>query len=151
MDAIKRINFLRDHPDGQFPQYDSLPQASARALRDRIGARIGLQPIDDALVFAHTLAARQRRVPGVGANAEDLSFDLLEILSRLSIAPADAVYVNWDDFDHVDRLKMRDLARYFSYLWYPGPDAIDIFDESCAWVVSIDPDGEVTYVFNELG
>jgi hypothetical protein len=143
---IKQINFLRDHPGGNFPAWEPVSPDAAHSLRGRIGARLGLDRKDDSVVFAHTLTARETPVSGVGANADDKSFDILEVFGRLGIAPLEQVYVNWRVFLDVDRLATRDFAKFFSYLWYPGPDAIDIFDESCQWVVSIDPDGFVAYV-----
>jgi hypothetical protein len=144
--AIKQINFLRDHPGGNFPVYEPVPPDTALSLRGQIGARLGLDAKDDSVVFAHTLSTRATAIAGVGARADDKSFDLLEVFGRLGIAPLDHVYVNWRVFRDVDRLATHDFAKFFSYLWYPGPDAIDIVDQSCEWVVSVDPDGNVGYV-----
>jgi hypothetical protein len=40
---------------------------------------------------------------------------------------------------------MRFVAHYFSDLWYPGADDIDLFDASVSWVVAIRHDGAVSF------
>jgi hypothetical protein len=77
--------------------------------------------------------------------ADARSFDVLEVFGRLGIAPRADIYINWRHFVEVDRMSTADVARFFSSLWYPGPDEIDLFDDSFAWVLSISGEGQPVY------
>lgn len=145
MHAIKRINFAREHPDWRFQHYETLAPAEAHNLGDRLAAALGLARPADAVQFAHALDAQLLDAPGIGCDAQAESFDLLEVFGRLDIRPLEQLYIDWVHFQDVDCMTTHDLVKYFPYLWYPGPDEIDLFDESFAWIVSISASGRARY------
>lgn len=75
------------------------------------------------------------------AHAEKEGFDLASVTVALGLKPQEDVYVNWDDLKTIDRVRFSDLVGKFDYVWYPGPDDIDIFDDSLSWVLSVDHGG----------
>lgn len=141
MHEIKIRNFVRENPDTPFPPYASLTAEEAYVRRDGIAARLGLAANVPPVELARGIAERQGRIAGIDASAESNAFDLLELFARLGIAPREQLYINWRHFVEVDRLATSDVARYFDLLWYPGPDEIDLFDDSLSWLLSIDYDG----------
>lgn len=144
MHDLKRKNFEEAHSGIPFPQIVTLGNEETRQLRSRIAQRLGC-PADDGLTLVSGLAARSVLVEG--ANAESEGFKLLGILWTLRIRPEQPmVYVNWYRFDQIDRLTLEDLAEYFGDLWYPSSDDIDIFDDSCDWIVSVGHSGDVRLV-----
>ena len=68
---------------------------------------------------------------------------MVAVAASLGLEPREEVYVNWDDFATIHRVRFADLAENFDYLWYPGPDDVDIFDESLSWVLSVDHGGYI--------
>lgn len=38
-------------------------------------------------------------------------------------------------------MRFKDLTEHFDYIWYPGPDDIEIFDDSLSWILSVDHGG----------
>ncbi|MEX2110507.1 MAG: hypothetical protein WD802_07890 [Gemmatimonadaceae bacterium] len=141
MHDLKRKNFEEAHPEVPFPQIDALSDDEARELRIRIARRLGC-PEDDGLMLVRSLSARS--VPVEGVNAESEHFKLLGTLWSLRLRPEQpTVYVNWYRFDQIDRVNLEELARYFGDLWYPSSDDIDIFDDTCDWILSVGHSGDV--------
>lgn len=114
-----------------------------QALRARFAQRVGCSQETDNLTLTRRVADGLTRVDGVNAEAED--FILSEAFERLGITPQSRVYVNWYRFDDVDRISLNNLSSYFTDIWYPGTDDIEIFDETCCWILSISHDGDLSY------
>lgn len=83
----------------------------------------------------------------LSTNAESNIFSLTELISSLNIVARDFVYVNWYRFDRIDKIKLTDLCENFEYIWYPGSDDIEVFDDSLEWMISISHGGQVSLVF----
>ena len=76
----------------------------------------------DVLTLVWHIRKLSRPIDGVDAQSED--FDLGNLLLTLAIRPNRGVYVNFD------RMALSDLNRDFHYVWYPGPDDINLFDDT---------------------
>ena len=84
-------------------------------------------------------------------NADSENFNLEDIISTIATLEVNYVNVNWYQFDDIDRFKAKDLNDYFKYIWYPGPDDIEIFPNDLSWMISIDATGAVfIYKFSQL-
>ena len=35
------------------------------------------------------------------------------------------------------------VSKYFSDIWYPSTDDIDVFDSSVSWILSVNHEGEI--------
>ena len=81
-----------------------------------------------------------------GSRADDKQFQPANLLSNLKIQPRQNVFINWSRYDVIDEIGFSDLNKYFSDIWYPGPDDIDIFDSSFRWILSISPEGYIKLV-----
>ena len=65
-------------------------------------------------------------------------------LQEIGIVPSEKVLINWFRFDQIDKMKSDDVSQYFDDFWYPAADAIDIFDRSLTWIVSVGYSGDVS-------
>ena len=88
-----------------------------------------------------TLCESSRPVEHANAKAE--GFDLAALVHSLELEAQEEVFINWDDFTTIDRMRFKDLTEHFDYIWYPGPDDIEIFDDSLSWILSVDHGGYV--------
>lgn len=74
-----------------------------------------------------------------------MDFDLAKLVQHLGINPAVDIYLNWYRFDEVDMISLGDVSAYWSDIWYPATDDVDIFDESCTWILSVSHAADVSY------
>jgi hypothetical protein len=70
-------------------------------------------------------------------NAFNDDFNLNILLPNVGILTQNNVYINWYQFDNIDKMHFGDLSNYFDDIWYPESDDIDIFDDTFLWVLSI--------------
>ena len=76
--------------------------------------------------------------------AEDENFSLKSLLKELDIEVKGKIFINWYRFDNVDEISLDDLSHYFDDLWYPAADAIDVFDNTFGWILSINYSGNIS-------
>ena len=79
-------------------------------------------------------------------NATYSDFDLKLLVRELKLRVSDYIYINWDQFDRIDRMKFDGVAMYFNYVWYSASDDIEIFDDLLQWVLVIRHDGAVGFI-----
>lgn len=140
MQIFKIQHFKREHPGTPFPWYRSLSQQEAAAIRLEIAKVLKLNSQDPESLL--------RGVEGKGAlvegkKADTDQFQISDLLSELGIRSSQNVFINWNRYDDIDEIGLGELNTYFSNIWYPGPDDIDIFDSSFRWFLSISPEGYV--------
>src|SRR3990167_2903915 len=88
---------------------------------------------------------------GCKIRADSPNFNLTSVFEYFNLNPAGEIYVNWYRFDKIDRFKLKDLCEYFSYIWYPGSDDIELFCEDISWMLSISHDGYISLKFSQVG
>ena len=141
MEDFKLEIFARERPGRPLPKLRALTPQEAWRLRSAPGERAGLTADPGGRALRLALLGRAR--PVENAHAEEEGFDLVAVAASLGLEPREEVNVNWDDFTTIHRVRFADLAENFDYLWYPGPDGVDIFDESLSWVLSVDHGGYI--------
>ena len=142
MDAFKRENFEKLHAGTPFPSVQSLSERECERTREQIAVRLGGSPTDTGSQVVRQIAEESEPVVGVDAQAGD--FDLLQLVDGLQLDHSQHALLNWGQFEEVDRVDLRELARFFSDFWYPGSDDLDIIDHSYRWVLSVRHDGVVS-------
>ena len=147
MQAFKLQHFAAAHPQDAFPSFTTITNEEIERLREHLcqAADIGTAT-DWGDLYKYLLnQAEHIKTP----NAEDESrFNLDAVLKSLGILPDESVYVAWDPRRaDVDRMAFADLSRYFDWIWYPASDDIEIFDESFAWLVFVDHEGQLSVVW----
>ena len=132
------------NPHGRFPSITGVPEGEMRKLRIRLAHAVGFPPEVDNLALTHHIDSLMRPVEGI--NAEDADFDLGAVLRQIGIHPLVNVYVNWYRYDKIDEIAFADLAQFLPWVWYPSADDIEVFDETCSWIVSIAHRGDIGYL-----
>ena len=140
MDEHKIENFVKAHPGIAFPTFLHLDSNRAHAIRDTIAKSVN-SPEFDGLSLVKKLRAISTETSS--PQADESTFSVRSLLRWLGIKIPQKVYLNWYRFDDIDQIDLADLDRYFSDIWYPGSDDLDVFDESAEWIVSIAHHGKV--------
>ena len=138
MEQFKIQNFA-DNITESFPPFAALSPLECGNIRRQFRDALGLPSDSNPLVIVSELVKRQSICHDT--DAADEGFDLRELFCAIGINPHKDVFVNWYRFDDIDRLQFADLSKYFSDIWYPVSDDIEVFDDSLVWVVSIRHDG----------
>jgi hypothetical protein len=133
MNALKITNFLKIH-DRQFPVVRELPLEECDSLRQRLCRTFHL---DEKLDGLETLREMEDMSANVAVNPCAATFSLVSLLNQYRIPTSDLVFVNWNRFTQIDELQLSELSTYFTDIWYPSADDIEIFDYSCRWFVII--------------
>lgn len=141
MDEFKLVNFERVH-GVPFPTVERLAPAQCDAIVEKLRKQLGLPASANRLDVVHALDSVEVYVPSVSAS--DTSFDILSLFPASQISKS--VLLNWYRFDDIDRIDLATVASFFSDIWYPASDDIDMFDEELSWVISIRHDGAVKRV-----
>ena len=136
--------FREDHPGSEFPSVQSLSESKRRQLNQELAVKLGLPGETEAIDVVKRLH-ESFETPS-SYNATDQAFKLRSLVKDLDIETAENVYINWDQFDHVDKIRFADLADYFVYIWYSVSDDIEIFDDTLRWAIVIRHDGAVAFV-----
>jgi len=141
VEDFKIEHFLKENSGMTFPHYESLSASANEEIRVRICDAFGFPSSLAGATLTTHLAQLQSHVEGI--DAENENFDLKAFTKSVGISVQNKVFVNWHQFDKIDKLSFEDLAAFFNDIWYPSSDDIDIFDSSFSWIVSITHDGEI--------
>lgn len=142
MQSFKIDNFRKDNGIIPFPPFRTLGTEECDKIRFEIGAKVRLAHEASGLDLVKKISKISQPVTGISAASDE--FSLTECIARLNIAVTSLVIINWYRYDNIDEFHLDDLDRWFSYIWYPGVDDIDILDASRNWVLSIAHDGKVS-------
>ena len=76
-------------------------------------------------------------------DALDNDFKLIDVYNQYRIVPLKKIYINWNDFEKIDKIDVDFLDKYFDDIWFPSVDDIEIFDDTFNWMISIRHYGSV--------
>lgn len=138
MEQFKIENFAKNHDANVFPRYDTLTDDECARVLHSISIKYRLDDENKADIVK-SIDERQTLIKE--SNANDPSFNLLNILQAQKIRPQPQVFINWCQYDQIDKIQLEDMVKYFSDIWYPASDDIDIFDYTFDWILSIDHGG----------
>ena len=138
MDQIKLENFRKEH-GFEMPIIRSLPAGECLKLRENLLHKFSLNNIDEFFKID-----KFSRLDGF--NADEENFDLKAVFGKLNIATPNKICINFNKFESIDILYFDDLSKFFSDIWYPSLDDIEIFDLNLNWIVSVRHYGRIYYV-----
>lgn len=144
MQQNKIDNFCRLYSGMSFPAFKSLSRDECVQIRTMISESFRLIDSDAPWRLLQQLHSRASCIGRF--DAECTSFDIEALLRRQSIIPGSHAYINWHDLDDIDMMLLGDLSQYFTDIWYPSSDDIEIFDESFRWIIFVDHDGGIGFV-----
>ena len=136
MDTFKVEFFNRDYPDKHFPWFEELTVEEANHIRDTLVAHLPANMVDSPNKLFGELLNKSTPISDVDVESPD--FDLGSCLAYLNIKPTFYSYINWKQFDDIDRFKSDDLIIYFDdicagYL----SDDVCVFDDTLDWLLFI--------------
>lgn len=137
-------NFSNEYPNKSFPWFEFLEPCEAEKYRLKILRKMKMNATTSPAEQVEQLFKHQKNLENV--NADTAEFKMEDVFHKLNIKPDEYIFINWYRFDHIDKMKFNDFVEYFDYIWYAGPDDIDIFDKSLKWIVTIDHHGYVRWV-----
>jgi len=145
MEKFKIDYFKNSCPGKDFPDFKVLTAKECENIRSGLFRKLNLEGDISKLDLTRKIEQLSNSIDN-HLNAKSESFSLIKILESNQVFFHDNVYVNWHRYDNIDIMKLKDLVRYFDYIWYPGPDDINIFDESFEWILSVDHGGFISFL-----
>ena len=137
MDQIKLENFRKEH-GFDMPIIRSLPAGECLKIRENLLHKFSLQNIDEFFKID-----KFNKFDGFSADEEN--FDLKAVFRKLNIATPNKICINFNKFESIDILHFDDLSKFFSDIWYPSLDDIEIFDINLSFIVSVRHYGAIYY------
>ena len=137
MDQIKLENFRKEH-GFDMPIIRSLSNDECLKIRENLLHKFSLNDIDEFFKID-----KFSRLDGF--NADEAIFDLNTAFSKLDIATPNEICINFNKFESIDILHFDDLSKFFSDIWYPSLDDIEIFDINLSFIISVRHYGAIYY------
>ena len=137
MDQIKLENFRKEH-GFEMPIIRSLSNDECLKIRENLLHKFSLDDIDEFFKIDKFSKLD-------GFNADEENFDFKTAFSKLGIATPNEIYINFNKFESIDILHFDDLSKFFSDIWYPSLDDIEIFDINLSFIFSVRHYGAIYY------
>ena len=137
MDQIKLENFRKEHGI-KMPIIRSLSPGECLKIRENLLHKFSLNDIDEFFKID-----KFNKLDGF--NAVEANFDLKTAFSELGIATPNEICINFNKFGSIDILRFDDLDNFFSDIWYPSLDDIEIFDINLSFIISVRHYGAIYY------
>ena len=129
MDQIKLENFRKEH-GFEMPIIRSLSPDECLKIRENLLHKFSLDDIDEFFKID-----KFNKLDGF--NADEVNFDIKAAFSELDIATPNEICINFNKFENIDILHFDDLSKFFSDVWYPSLDDIEIFDINLSFIFSV--------------
>ena len=129
MDQIKLKNFRKEY-GFDMPIIRSLSSNGCLKIRENLLHKFSLDDIDEFFKID-----KFNKLDGF--NADEENFDFKTAFSKLGIATPNEICINFNKFESIDILRFDDLSKFFSDIWYPSLDDIEIFDINLSFIFSV--------------
>jgi len=137
MDQIKLENFRKEH-GFDMPIIRSLSPGECLEIRENLLHKFSLDDVGEFFKID-----KFSRLDGF--NADEENFDLKAVFTKLNIATPNEICINFNKFESIDILHFDDLSKFFSDIWYPSLDDIEIFDINLSFIFSVRHYGTIYY------
>jgi len=137
MDQIKLENFRKEY-GFDMPVIRSLLPGECLKIRENLLHKFSLDDVDEFFKID-----KFSRLDGFSADEEN--FDLKAVFGKLNIATPNEICINFNKFESIDILRFDDLSKFFSDIWYPSLDDIEIFDINLSFIISVRHYGDIYY------
>ncbi len=140
LDPVKFVNHADSHPDDPVLRVRPLDNEQHQRFMACLANRLGAEP---TLKLADLLVALEEHlVPIEHVNADSPRFDPLSPVILREHQAKDRVFLSFADED-LWVISASDLRRYFSSVWYWGPDELFILDPDATWAIAVTQEGRV--------
>jgi len=146
MENFKIDIFQRENNGLQFPEFNRVEKKNCTLFKLKFYKKLGLDmDVHDSLKILKLIREKSKLLPNVNAESNDFSFKFL--INKLQFSTPEFINVNWNRFEDIDEFKLEDFSNNLKYIWYAGPDDIEIFPNDVSWIISIDATGSI-YTIN---
>lgn len=143
MEKFKIDNFVRENPSCVFPDVLTLTQDETLSIRSKLIDILKLDRTIDSLKLINFLWEQSSAINSINAEEEDFNF--FEVIRLVGVQPEQSILVNWDRMETIDRIRLDDFCKYFSDIWYPSSDDIEVFDNSLTWMILVEHSGNIRF------
>ena len=137
MDQIKLENFCKEY-GFKMPIIRRLLPDECLKIRENLLHKFSLNDIDEFFKI-------DKFNKFDGFSADEANFDLNSLFGKLNIATSNEICINFNKFESIDILHFDDLSKFFSDIWYPSLDDIEIFDLKLSFIISVRHYGAIYY------
>jgi len=143
MEKFKINIFKAENKNRSFPHFQKESKKTCTLFKSFFSKKTGLNENEtDSIKILKCIRTKSKLLPEINAESEDFNFKLL--INKLALFEPQNININWNRFDNIDKLKLIDFSNYFKYIWYPGPDDIEVFPDDVSWIISIDATGHIS-------
>ncbi len=142
MDAFKIELFQKENPQCEFPKVTALSAEEKTSIRQKLAHKLSVDQNTTGKELLNMLVKSSESI--IDYNACNSGFTIANVFNHLKIVPKDNVYINWYQFDNIDAINFNDFNKYFDDIWFPSADDIEVFDDTCGWVLLIAHDGYIS-------
>ncbi|MCB2099302.1 MAG: hypothetical protein KDE22_00430 [Rhodobacterales bacterium] len=73
-------------------------------------------------------------------------FNFFQTINSITKISNNEIFLNWHHFDEIDKMNIMDFTNHFDYIWYEGPDDIEVIDMDMTWIASITHFGQMLFI-----
>jgi len=136
----KKTYFRERGSIGEFPSFDVLQRKECETVKSRILKSFSVDAHLDK--YKATFEIRSKSELALG-NFDEATLALEGFLRYAIGYISSDIYLNFCHFDEINRMKFSDFATYFSDIWFPGADDLDIFDVTFSWIIQFGHENEI--------
>ncbi len=138
--------FKIDNSDNRFPAFSSLDVNEISDIQKKLKRGLFNEKNIGDIDLLKVIHEKSKFIHNIDIDKNN--FNLFELIQKCSLSVKKNIYINWYQFDEIDKMKLLDLSNNFFDIWYPSSDDIEIFDDSCKWVLSVSHHGKVYLLSN---
>ncbi|EDV00269.1 hypothetical protein BACCOP_02750 [Phocaeicola coprocola DSM 17136] len=140
MDDFK-IDIFEQETGNSFPLFYTLNKKETCNLYNHFCDKMNIKELH---VSSFELFQR-KGVPLNDFNALNEEFKFMNLLSFLKVN-CDFIFINWDNFQTIDKMCTQDFSNYFYDIWFPSSDDILLFSFYMDFIIMIRHDGVIYYI-----
>ncbi|MDN7125015.1 hypothetical protein J6I90_08970 [Pseudidiomarina sp. 1APP75-32.1] len=131
----KRRYYLENDAKFKFPKFYTLSLDEASKHEAHIKSIFGFDESSNALDVQRKVMKASNLVRGV--QADNHEFNFLDLLKSQNIEPQSELFIDWHQFNKIDRISVKAFSDFFDDIWYPNSDDIYLYDDSYRWFILV--------------
>lgn len=142
MEKFKIDIFESENKNVHFPSFQRVSKKDCAFFKLKFAEKAGLNGDEnDSVKILKLIRDKSELLPNINSESNDFNFKLL--INKLQILEPENININWNRFEDIDKFNFNDFSNNLRYIWYAGPDDIEIFPNDVSWIISIDATGSV--------
>lgn len=141
-DEIKELEsiYYERNPGGKFIEYEIIDERQSLRLSNELLSNFGVEEFIDRTIAINNII---RDCSLIYTDFDETNFDIYEITKNIDNSNFNIIYINYSDYKFLIKVHANDLNLFFDDIYFPSVHDIEIFSESCLWMVSINHERDV--------